>query len=153
MKYKDPVTGELKQLSVKAADTLPIGTIVDYDGETVPEGWEEYGTDDYSTEETFTGKHWIDGKPIYRKVLVNTIKKSGSNVFSLNSVGLNNIEKYITLKSISNGDPINEDYYTNDSDLLRTLINYNGLHIQLGSSYPSVPCLVYTIIEYTKTTD
>lgn len=41
MKYKDPVTGQLKELSLKAADTLPIGTIVDYDGEEVPDGWEE----------------------------------------------------------------------------------------------------------------
>ena len=41
MKYKDPVTGQLKELSLKAADTLPIGTIVDYDGAEVPEGWEE----------------------------------------------------------------------------------------------------------------
>lgn len=41
MKYRDPNTGQLKELSLKAADTLPIGTIVDYDGEEVPEGWEE----------------------------------------------------------------------------------------------------------------
>lgn len=41
MKYRDPETGQLKELSLKAADTLPIGTIVDYDGEEVPEGWEE----------------------------------------------------------------------------------------------------------------
>lgn len=109
--------------------------------------------DTYSTEEVKTNKVWIDGKPIYRKVIVNTIKKSGSNIFDLSSVGLNNVDKYITLKSISNGDPINEDYYTTNADLLRTLINYNGLYIQLGTSYPSVPCLIYTIVEYTKTTD
>lgn len=41
MKYRDPNTGQLKELSLKAADTLPIGTIVDYDGDKVPEGWEE----------------------------------------------------------------------------------------------------------------
>lgn len=41
MKYRDPETGQLKELSLKAADTLPIGTIVDYDGQDVPEGWEE----------------------------------------------------------------------------------------------------------------
>lgn len=67
MKYKDPVTGEMKTLSVKAADTLPIGTIVDYDGDTVPDGWEEVS--DYSEDEIDTGQKWIDGKPIYRKVI------------------------------------------------------------------------------------
>lgn len=108
--------------------------------------------DKYSTEEQKIGT-WIDGKPIYRKVIVKTITRSGNNVFSLSSVGLENIDKYVTLKSISNGNPINEDYYTTNADLLRTLINYDGLHIQLGTNYPSVPCLVYTIVEYTKTTD
>lgn len=41
MRYQDPVTGEWKTISVKAADTLPIGTEVDYDGDTVPDGWEQ----------------------------------------------------------------------------------------------------------------
>lgn len=41
LKYKDPTTGQFKEISVKVADSLPIGTEVDYDGETVPTGWEE----------------------------------------------------------------------------------------------------------------
>lgn len=105
----------------------------------------------YSTEEQVIGSFL--GKPLYRKVIVKTITKSGNNIFSLSSVGLENIDKYVTLKSISNGNPINEDYYTTNADLLRTLINYDGLHIQLGTNYPSIPCLIYTIVEYTKTTD
>lgn len=39
MKYK--YNNEWKDLTVKAGDTLPIGTIVDYDGDTVPTGYEE----------------------------------------------------------------------------------------------------------------
>jgi hypothetical protein len=39
MKYND--NGEYKDIYVKAFDTLPVGTIVDYDGETVPSGYEE----------------------------------------------------------------------------------------------------------------
>ena len=42
MKYND--NGEYKDIYVKAFDTLPIGTEVDYDGETVPSGWEEVET-------------------------------------------------------------------------------------------------------------
>lgn len=41
MKYKDPITGEFKNIPLKASDTLPVGSIVDYDGDTVPDGWEE----------------------------------------------------------------------------------------------------------------
>lgn len=41
MKYRNPNTGELKDIYVKASDTLPIGTIVDYEGDTVPDGYEK----------------------------------------------------------------------------------------------------------------
>lgn len=39
MKYK--YNNQWKDLTVKAGDTLPIGTIVDYDGDTVPSGYEQ----------------------------------------------------------------------------------------------------------------
>ena len=39
MKYKDPVTGQLKEISLKTADTLPIGTVVAYSGSNEPSGW------------------------------------------------------------------------------------------------------------------
>lgn len=45
MKYKDPITGEFKPISVKVSDTLPIGSVVDFDGTTVPSGWEEVDND------------------------------------------------------------------------------------------------------------
>ena len=68
MKYKDPTTGNFKEINVKVADTLPVGSEVDYNGTTIPTGWEEVDSpNDYSTEETKIGT-WIDGKPIYRKV-------------------------------------------------------------------------------------
>ena len=41
MKYRDPQTGEFKDITVKVADTLPVGTIVEYDGTTIPNGWEQ----------------------------------------------------------------------------------------------------------------
>ena len=41
MKYRDPSTGNFRDLHVKVSDTLPIGAEIDYDGETVPDGWEE----------------------------------------------------------------------------------------------------------------
>lgn len=40
MKYQDPVTGEIKTVAVKAADSLPIGTIVEYEGAEIPKGYE-----------------------------------------------------------------------------------------------------------------
>ena len=69
MKYKDPTTGKFKEINVKVADTLPVGSEVDYNGTTIPTGWEEVDSpNEYSTEETRIGT-WIDGKPLYRKTL------------------------------------------------------------------------------------
>jgi len=39
MKYND--NGTFKDIYVKASDTLPVGTEVDFDGNTIPAGWEE----------------------------------------------------------------------------------------------------------------
>lgn len=70
MKYRDPETGEFKELYVKAVDTLPVGTEVDYEGEDVPAGWEEVESinDMKSNEIFFTGKY-LNGKPVYGYIL------------------------------------------------------------------------------------
>lgn len=47
MKYKDPVTGEWKELYTKTADTLPVGTVVEFEGDEVPAGWEEVEDSSY----------------------------------------------------------------------------------------------------------
>lgn len=39
MKYND--NGTYKDIYLKTFDTLPVGSEVDYDGQTVPSGWEE----------------------------------------------------------------------------------------------------------------
>lgn len=39
MKYKDPLTGEYKELFLKASDTLPIGAIVPYGSDDIPTNW------------------------------------------------------------------------------------------------------------------
>lgn len=42
MKYRDPITGELKDVYVKASDTLPIGSTIEIpDDMSIPDGWEE----------------------------------------------------------------------------------------------------------------
>ena len=39
LKYRDPKTGQFKEISVKTSDTLPIGAVVSYAGLNAPTGW------------------------------------------------------------------------------------------------------------------
>ena len=161
MKYRDPNTGQLKELSLKAADTLPVGTIVDYDGETVPDGWEKYGTEDYSTEETFTGKHWIDGKPIYRKTIVVTNDsnltqiKVQHNIQNLNEV----TDVRGSIKTYTSWKPITNMYVPNVAEYGVAIYNISAeeknFQILVGATLAREKAFIkaYVTLEYTKTTD
>lgn len=63
------------------ADDVPINTIVEYDGTTIPDGWEKVedssNSNVYSTEETIVGTFL--GKPLYRKVVVTNIGIGGTD--------------------------------------------------------------------------
>lgn len=89
LKYKDPTTGDWIELSNAVGDTLPIGTIVEYDGTTVPSNWEK--VNDYSTEEVKTGETWIDGKPIYKKTIQFTTSAIGKHSIKHNISNLDTI--------------------------------------------------------------
>jgi len=55
MKYKDPTTGDFKELKIRATDELPVGSEIDVaDNTTIPAGWEQ-------TDDTKTGFSYISG--------------------------------------------------------------------------------------------
>lgn len=60
-------------------DSLPIGTIVEYDGTEIPDGFVEVqgedGGDNYSYDEHIIGT-WVNGKPLYRKIAQITTTRS-----------------------------------------------------------------------------
>ena len=69
MKYRD-LDGQFKEIHVKVGDTLPVGSVVDYEGEGVPAGWTEIadkGSVIVSSEEPTTGEEvWIEkGKNLF----------------------------------------------------------------------------------------
>ena len=155
IKYKDPTTGQFKDISVKVADSLPIGTEVDYDGETVPTGWEQVDNpNDYSTTETRIGT-WIDGKPLYRKVVTYTATSTIGNTSGTTNISINhnisNLNSIIRTQisdsvdgiyPIANGgSTANVNYYTS------SVLNFRLVNIALTAR------TFYIILEYTKTTD
>lgn len=108
----------------------------------------------YTTTEKRIGT-WIDGKPLYRKVITGTTTAGNDLDISKNSISAN-IEKFVyfggtTVQSNNNISLI--PYYNSETD--RTSIYYanhlNAIRIRAGSEYGFGN--ISLIVEYTKTTD
>lgn len=112
----------------------------------------------YSEEETVIGT-WIDGKPIYRKVIRGTYSTSGTNMTVPN--GNANVEQYVRLEGFVNTTeninvPINTYSGTSTYVLAwgRTAnasVPDSILFKCLHTNFDHRPFII--IIEYTKTTD
>lgn len=140
-------------------DTLPIGSIVEYDGDTVPDGYEEVS--DYSTEEVEIGT-WIDGKPLYRKVgsITFTSAYNGTGSHKRGSFISSDID-YGTITKIFSSPNLSTSLYNGYNSAVASNIyventsgNSNKGYI-MGftnrSDFLNVP--FYIVVEYTKTTD
>lgn len=138
-------------LVVKVGDTLPIGTEVDYDGQTVPAGWQEVDDPNvYSTAEKRIGT-WIDGKPLYRKVFKGNFSdqlpeyvKGDINTTNLNidkPIKYNGYIDYLNPVPIFSS--IGRMIYLPSQNIMRV---YNTEQAYYQTDY-------YLILEYTKTTD
>ena len=129
---------------------MPIYSIVDYDGNTVPTGYEEVNS--YSTTEVKTGDTWINGKPIYRKV-VNTGQLS-----SANKNVAHNIENINEITKIEGLIYTNNEWFTLPRTVPTSLNNQVGISanktniiLVVGSQANFADSNV--VLEYTKTTD
>lgn len=101
----------------------------------------------YSTEEVKTGETWIDGKPIYRKVIH---KGSFSNLSTITATTDKTIDTVISIK-------FNFLYY---NDVWYTIFNTRELNYTKSSgvvgAYLTASVSVndsFFILEYTKKTD
>ena len=112
------------------------------------------GVIDYSTTEQNTGQKWIDGKPIYQKV-INDLTVSFSSSGSVGRYASINLSNYL-----SNIDKLWVDfsasYYllnnTNQrSFLYAAFSNGTTLDLFVETSRTNVP--VVLVVRYTKTTD
>ena len=107
-----------------------------------------------STNETITNKVWIDGKPIYRKVInTGTISSSDKNV----NHNISNLETVVSLSGMAFAN-YNSTYYV----LPRISTGNVNQQIALGCDSTKVVLQVgsnanfndsFVIVEYTKTTE
>lgn len=107
----------------------------------------------YFTTETVIGT-WIDGKPIYRKVIANEVDMVNGSEISLSSIS--NMSSLVSIQSkelkVSDNVVFYNNYYdssTNKFNLFHYIAN-NSLYLYAGSNTHYTTTV---IIEYTKTTD
>ena len=135
-------------------DALPIGSVLLYDGENIPEGYEEVRDyiPTYSTEETKVGT-WIDGKPLYRKVLTGTLPNTGEVIFSIQNAKIIDYEGFIQDKW-GTWLKINDTFLAEQGYEIFSYLNSNRneLSINCGSFYTTSSQYEITV-EYTKTID
>lgn len=144
-----------------------VGDIYTFYSRPILSSTESKESDIYSTDEVKTNKVWIDGKPIYRKVIQSTLPNvatDGVYVTRLIPHGLSNVKDLIYLDG--------KILYNNSDGSLQQALNINtawGItndvqysiyaqfveeNIQVRSNRTALNGWnVFIILEYTKTTD
>ena len=109
----------------------------------------------YTTTEKRVGT-WINGKPLYRKVVDTLTGTGGNNTFNLATMLDANIDRCFHLDAViwsSTSTGLIPPYHTSTQDYFRAFVGgSNVLTLSLGSAYTSTVqfrCVFY----YTKTTD
>lgn len=108
----------------------------------------------YSTEERMVG-YWIDGKPIYRKV-VSISLTAADFTYDISNLNVDipiNIRGYIVLNNNAhNSIPVN---YASDNPNygVGTWFTKTAIRFVIGSNYINLPYSGKVVLEYTKTTD
>lgn len=110
----------------------------------------------YSTTEVKTNKTWIDGKPIYRKV-INIGYLPNKNA-KLTNHNISNIDKIIyqyAIASDSNGLTYSIPHVAspNMGNSMTMALRSNKEWVQINCSSDMTSYTAYFILEYTKTTD
>ena len=107
----------------------------------------------YSTDEIVVGK-WIDGKPIYRKVIdCGAMPNTGDKNVNHN---IKNVSTFVKIYGFSVRNTDNASYplpYTSTNSSQNMGIWATPILVGLRSGNDRSNCTAYVILEYTKTTD
>lgn len=118
----------------------------------------------YSTDEIKTNKVWIDGKPIYRKVIKVTSIDSSSNNYDV-AISISNLNEIVNIggaikiTGTNTYKPVTV-IYTDGSNAIKShysfsvyAITKSYISLSYGSWWKTIFDKAYIILEYTKTTD
>lgn len=140
-----------KQLG--AATGIPTNAVIGYDGNTIPSGYEEVdGPNDYSTSEKVIGK-WIDGKPLYRKVInFGSLPDTSDKDVAHNISNIGDLVNITGMTWNSNKFFHPLPFSANSTNQIRLEASLSNVKITTYSSWTAYTT-TYVILEYTKTTD
>lgn len=108
----------------------------------------------YSTEETDTGKKWINGKPIYRKVISINNNITNLRTYPHNITNIENVIKIEGTGVLGSGVFMELNHYIlNDNIAYNSSLGIEGENIRFYLSNGRTLLSANVILEYTKTTD
>lgn len=138
------ISGLLESLTNVSIVEIPsITAQIDVTDEHIKEVSQEV----YSTDETVIGK-WIDGKPIYRKVITTNSTKIDVSSFNIESIS--DVRYFVK----TTGNYIFPGAYCYSSNNMVALYFVNGYsEMSIGFVRPDTFSSATIILEYTKTTD
>jgi hypothetical protein len=109
------------------------------------------GERSYSTSEVNTGKKWIDGKPIYRKVIEGSITAVDMDI-NHNIANIDSLVNVIPYMVSNDGNTVNTPFNISTTYYFTSYATKTQLKIMAGSTYVNAN-KYRMILEYTKTTD
>ena len=137
----DPVVnGQRKQQVVKVGDTLPVDSIIDYDGDSVPSGWEQVDEVESFTY-TFTNGLVLN---FYKYEKVVQLEVVGSATFVANQDYTKEIN--LTLK------PFNGEFRNNFEMVEGDATHKAYINLSYNSSTEKLIATLRTRKDYTSTT-
>lgn len=116
------------------------------------------GVTNYTAEEVKTGGKWIDGKPIYRRILTMEVNKVNTWFFSEGENTIENVDTTVRADYayfLASGTVFDGSTFFDNTQYLRLYFNVTAEKVgRLAASYiGQFPGTAKGIIYYTKTTD
>lgn len=115
------------------------------------------GGSSYSTSETLTGDTWINGKPIYRKVIdFGRLPQSGDKNVAMGITGLSQITKLYAIFKITSGSDVGycPVPYIMSQQIYNVRLTTLNDNVTIGVFddiwYNIYQATAYVIVEYTK---
>lgn len=111
-------------------------------------GIDEGNKDYYSTSEVKTNKVWVDGKPIYRKIIdVGYLPNNTTKVVDAGLTGVVIVQMYGIARNSSNATLTIPE--ANGGNSIRLVYNASN-QVEIGTTYDRSSFYGYVILEYTK---